>query len=118
MRVSLVGSEWQVDSADFDPSGRRIVTGSIDRSVRVWDLATGKVIGVFPLRRISISSTFLSDGRRLVATDAAGLIQVIDVSLNDESIPSLQRRIECQTPFRLVNDLPLLTPASRETCAN
>lgn len=33
----------QVNSAQFDPGGNRIVTASSDRTVRVWDVTTGKI---------------------------------------------------------------------------
>ena len=33
-----------VDSADVSPDGSRVVTGSWDRSAKIWDAATGKVL--------------------------------------------------------------------------
>jgi WD40 repeat protein len=40
--VHLVGHSARVFSAQFDSTGRWVVTGSADRTARVWDAQTGK----------------------------------------------------------------------------
>ena len=32
-------------SVGFDPSGKKLVSGSSDKTVRVWDATTGELIG-------------------------------------------------------------------------
>ena len=32
-------------SVGFDPSGKKLVSGSSDKTVRVWDASTGEPIG-------------------------------------------------------------------------
>ena len=36
---------WEYLCASFSPDGRYVVTGSIDNSARVWDVATGRLVG-------------------------------------------------------------------------
>ncbi|WP_392712994.1 caspase family protein [Rhizobium ruizarguesonis] len=38
---TFVGHYWRVASVDFSPDGRRIVSGSRDGTVRMWDVNTG-----------------------------------------------------------------------------
>ncbi|KAG2339585.1 hypothetical protein BDR05DRAFT_967764 [Suillus weaverae] len=57
-----------VDSVSFSPDGTRMVTGSSDKTVRLWDAATGQPVGE-PLRghtsRVDSVSSSL-DGTRVV----------------------------------------------------
>ena len=40
MRTLMGHSHW-VESVDFSPNGNRVVSGSFDNLVMVWDTATG-----------------------------------------------------------------------------
>jgi WD40 repeat protein len=58
-----------VYSASFSPDGRRIVTASLDKTLRLWDAATGKPIGE-PLRghqEAVYVASFSPDGGRIVS---------------------------------------------------
>ena len=39
-----MGHSREVTSVSFSPGGSRIVSGSQDKTVRVWDAVTGEVI--------------------------------------------------------------------------
>ena len=40
--TALRGHEDWVNSAQFSPDGKQIVTASLDKTARVWEVATGK----------------------------------------------------------------------------
>ena len=45
-----VGHRDQVFTAVFTKDGKQFATGSSDRTVKLWDVATGKVVRDFPTR--------------------------------------------------------------------
>ena len=56
-----------VKSAAFSPDGQRVVTGSDDKTARVWDAATGREIAVLKGHEDLVrSAAFSPDGQRVV----------------------------------------------------
>ncbi len=67
-----------VRCATFSPDGRRIVSGSDDNTLRLWDAATGAAIGE-PLKGHSGSVTsvaFSPDGRRIASGSGDSTLRV------------------------------------------
>jgi WD40 repeat protein/serine/threonine protein kinase len=62
----MSGREDTVVSAVFSGDGRRLVTWSWDNVVRVWDVATGKLVDAFDGHRDGIT-TVATDGTRVVS---------------------------------------------------
>ncbi|BDM78830.1 AAA-like domain-containing protein [Acaryochloris marina] len=65
----LQGHQDSVNSVSFSPDGTRIVSGSSDNTVRIWDAKTGRPIGE-PLKghwSAVFSVSFSPDGTRIVS---------------------------------------------------
>ena len=63
-----------VYSVAFSPDGRHLSSGSQDRSVRLWDVKTGRPIGL-PLvghRKTVNAIVFSHDGKHMVSSDTEG----------------------------------------------
>ena len=43
----LEGHEWNVTSVEFHPNSNMLASGSWDRTIKIWDVAEGKVGGFF-----------------------------------------------------------------------
>jgi WD40 repeat protein len=87
---------WVYDSpqeyAEFSSDGRRVITRSDDRMLRVWDAATGQPITA-PLKHIgSFSySAFSPDGRRLLTANSE-MARVWDAASEQPVSPPLKHK--------------------------
>jgi len=69
-----------VNSAVFSPDGALIVTASADKTARIWDAATGKVIEVFRGHDSQVySAAFSPDGARVVTASGDKTARLWDV---------------------------------------
>jgi WD40 repeat protein/predicted Ser/Thr protein kinase len=59
------GHKDAVYSVAFAPDGRRLVTGSWDQTLRLWDVATGKQLKSWDLKTRILYVTFCRDGKRV-----------------------------------------------------
>jgi WD40 repeat protein len=67
-------------SAAFSPDGRRIVTASENKTVRLWKVETGEPIGE-PLKGHAnsvFSAAFSPDGKRIVTASADETVRLWD----------------------------------------
>ena len=76
-----MGHEKEVWSAQFSPDGARIVTPSGDKTVRVWDAATGKCLATLTGHEKEVwRARFSPDGSRIVTASADATVQVWDAA--------------------------------------
>lgn len=70
-----------LNSVEFSPDGRWLLTASDDKTARVWDVATGQQIGTPFQHEDSIASArFSPDGRRILTASQDKTARVWDVS--------------------------------------
>ena len=82
----LQGHTFSVLSVAFSQDGRHIVSGSHDRTIRVWDAQTGDQVGN-PLQGHTDSVwsvAFSQDGRHIVSGSGDRTIQVWDAQTGDQ----------------------------------
>jgi glucose repression regulatory protein TUP1 len=73
------GHEGTVYSVDFSPDGRFLVSGSHDRSVRIWRMRDGSARKLLDSDMSFVYYTSLSpDGRHVAAGDADGVVRIWD----------------------------------------
>src|SRR5205814_1886503 len=75
----LRGHEGTVFSAAFSPDGRRIVTASDDKTVRIWDAGAAREITVLRGHQdIVRCAAFSQDGSRIVTASDDGTARIWD----------------------------------------
>ena len=64
----MEGHKDVINSIAFSPDGERLVSGSFDTSIRLWDVETGANLLTMPGNKIwGIPVAFSPDGKRLVS---------------------------------------------------
>ena len=77
--MNLLGHSRYVWSVSFSPDGSRIVSGSVDKTVRVWDAVTGEVINTLTGHSDRVwSVSFSPDGSRIVSGSYDNTVRVWD----------------------------------------
>jgi WD40 repeat protein len=69
---SFVGHEDFIMSAAFSPDSRRIVSGSNDQTVRVWNVADGSEVLRLSIDEWVLKVSFSADGKRIAARSISG----------------------------------------------
>jgi WD40 repeat protein len=69
-----------IRSFAFSPDGRLLAGGSYDRTARIWNASTGKLLQVLPHEGYVLSEQFSPDGRSLVTSSQDGAAYLWDVS--------------------------------------
>ena len=71
----LAGHQGAVQSIQFSPDGTRVVTSSQDKTIRLWDVETGREVLILRGHAASVADTaFSPDGVHLASASYDGTI--------------------------------------------
>ena len=75
-----VGHRGSIISVTFSPDGKRIVSGSLDQTLRLWDAATGSPIGepMWGHAEAVTSVAFSPDGKLIASGSIDATVRLWD----------------------------------------
>ena len=90
--MQLQGHSGRVTSVAFSRDGSKIISGSFDKTIRVWDASTGIEL-LRPLQGHDdsiLSVAFSPDGSKIISGSQDNTIRVWDASTGAEMLPPLR----------------------------
>ncbi len=85
VRSFFGGSTLGMNSAAFSPDGKTIITASIDKIVRLWDVQTGRELRKFIGHTDNVwTASFSPDGRTIATASADGTVRLWDTQTGQE----------------------------------
>jgi WD40 repeat protein len=85
---SLQGHTDTVLPVAVMPEGRRAVSGSGDRTLRLWDLESGEEIVTFTGESSMASCAVSPDGRTIIAGEISGRMHFLEIVEADPTKPA------------------------------
>ena len=71
--------EHGIGSLVFSADGRLLVTGSTDRTARIWNATSGRLLHILPMQGHVLAEQFAPDGKSLVTSSTDGTAALWDV---------------------------------------
>ena len=85
--MTLIGHTGGVNSAAYSPDGKRIVSASDDKTLKIWDAKAGKELLTLKGHIDSVNSVMFSlDGKRIVSGSNDGTIKIWDVATGNKML--------------------------------
>jgi serine/threonine protein kinase len=79
MRPPLVGHAGKVNALSFSPDNRLLVSGSDDRTVRLWDIAANQLVQTLDAQEVVTAVAISADAQTLASGSRDGTIRLWDL---------------------------------------
>ncbi len=110
---SFVGHSSEVKMATFDHEGKRLATAGGDKTVRIWDVATGKMLALLPHPIGTFTPLFVKGSDLVIAADYHGKVYLWDLTRSAQ-VQVVPCHTDMITRVALSDDLSLLASGSRD----
>jgi len=78
------GHSEYINSVSFSPDGKTLMSASIDKTIKLWDIKSGCEIRTFIGNSLNVEFVFSSDGDQMASIENDKLIKVWDVTSGKE----------------------------------
>ncbi|AUX42963.1 WD repeat-containing protein [Sorangium cellulosum] len=78
---TLYGHTYELSGCAISPDGQRIVSASLDRTLKVWDLGTGQILSTLRGHSDQVMACAIApDGQRIVSASDDGALKLWDLT--------------------------------------
>jgi len=82
--VALTGHSREVRAIAFSPDGKLLASGGVDKTIKLWNVETGRDFRTFKHSGYVFSVAFSPDGKQLAAGSADSIIKLWEVGTGKE----------------------------------
>ena len=113
--ATLSGHSDSVLSISFSPDGKTVVSGSLDNTTKLWDVANKKEITTLPGQGNAVNSAaFSPDGKRVACGSRDKTIRLWDVVDCEKEIATLSGHSDCVHSVAFSPDSKIVASASSD----
>ena len=94
----------------------RVVTASRDKTAKVWEVASGRLLATLEGRTNRVFAQFSPDGTRVVTASEDKTAKIWDVHLETRSPAEIAALVRCRVPWRLDEGRLLPTTPDATAC--
>lgn len=111
--ILLKGHTNTVNSAEFSPDGKHIVSASSDNTIRIWDAETEQLLQTLGHESECFFATYSPDGSRIVST-SWGNIRIMDAK-SGQCLQTIKAQLSYRNSATFSPDGKLLVSTSRDS---
>jgi len=115
---SLKGHGSLLLSATFSPDDRFILTASDDRTAKIWDAGTYRLLASYQTGAGGFGRAEFSADGNLIATPGVDSAAIWNVRRDDRSRDAIGALVRCYSPMRLHGPHLVDATADRSACAH
>jgi WD40 repeat protein len=77
---TFAGHSAGINSVAFSRDGKSVITASLDQTARLWDVSSGRLIGLLREQREDAPFLFIPNGERVVWVNKDGSVNIIPIA--------------------------------------
>jgi WD40 repeat protein len=107
--------QYPVHNIRFSPDASLVATIAIDRAIRIWDRASGRLLGTYPSESLDpFMLMFLPDGKTVAGWEADGTLRFWDITAEKTSLLRGHKSIVSDAKFASGNPAGIIVSSSWE----